>query len=113
MEQLTAVVQETTFRNEENGYTVLRVGSGRSQQTVVGMMPELSPGENVTFEGTWTEHPVYGRQFSARTCTITPPTGKSAIEKYLGSGHRGAEAQAAPVYRSHAPASGRRRRRGC
>lgn len=86
MEQLTAVVQETTFRNEENGYTVLRVGSGRSQQTVVGMMPELSPGENVTFEGEWTEHPVYGRQFSAKTCSITPPTGKSAIEKYLGSG---------------------------
>ncbi|MDO4350900.1 MAG: ATP-dependent RecD-like DNA helicase [Eubacteriales bacterium] len=86
MEQLTAVVQETTFRNEENGYTVLRVGSGRSQQTVVGMMPELSPGENVTLEGEWTEHPVYGKQFSAKTCAITPPTGKSAIEKYLGSG---------------------------
>ncbi len=85
-EQLTAVVQETTFRNDENGYTVLRVGVGRQQQTVVGMMPELSPGENVTFEGAWTEHPVYGKQFSAKTCTITPPTGKSAIEKYLGSG---------------------------
>jgi len=86
LETLTAVVQETTFRNDENGYTVLRVGSGRSQQTVVGMMPELSPGENVTFEGVWTEHAVYGRQFNARTCTITPPTGKTAIEKYLGSG---------------------------
>ena len=86
LETLTAVVQETTFRNDDNGYTVLRVGSGRSQQTVVGMMPELSPGENVTFEGTWGEHPVYGRQFNARTCTITPPTGKTAIEKYLGSG---------------------------
>lgn len=86
LEQLTVVVQETTYRNEENGYTVLRAGSGRTQHTIVGMMPELSPGENVTFEGMWTEHPVYGKQFSARTCTITPPTGKSAIEKYLGSG---------------------------
>ena len=85
-EQLTAVVQETTFRNEENGYTVLRVGVGRAQQTVVGAMPELSPGENVTFEGYWSEHPVYGRQFNAKSCAITPPTGKSAIEKYLGSG---------------------------
>lgn len=85
-EQLTAVVQETTFRNEDNGYTVLRVAAGRSQQTVVGQMPELSAGENVTFEGVWTEHPVYGKQFSAKACTITPPTGKSAIEKYLGSG---------------------------
>ena len=86
MEQLTAVVQETTFRNENNGYTVLRAAVGRTQHTVVGVMPELSPGENVTFEGAWTEHPVYGRQFSAKTCAITPPTGKSAIEKYLGSG---------------------------
>ncbi|MEG2251994.1 MAG: ATP-dependent RecD-like DNA helicase [Clostridia bacterium] len=85
-EQLTAVVQDTTFRNEENGYTVLRVTVGRAQQTVVGQMPELSAGENVTFAGTWTEHALYGKQFNARTCTITPPTGKSAIEKYLGSG---------------------------
>ncbi len=86
LEQLTAVVQETTFRNDDNGYTVLRVTVGRAQQTVVGQMPELSSGENITFEGTWLEHPVYGKQFSARTCAITPPTGKSAIEKYLGSG---------------------------
>ena len=48
-EQLTAVVQDTTFRNDENGYTVLRVTVGRTTQTVVGQMPELSPGENVTF----------------------------------------------------------------
>ena len=53
-EQLTAVVQDTTFRNDENGYTVLRVTVGRTTQTVVGQMPELSPGENVTFEGSWT-----------------------------------------------------------
>ena len=85
-EQLTAVVQDTTFRNDENGYTVLRVTVGRATQTVVGQMPELSPGENVTFEGSWTEHPAYGKQFHALKCTITPPTGKTAIEKYLGSG---------------------------
>ncbi|MEG0640784.1 MAG: ATP-dependent RecD-like DNA helicase [Clostridia bacterium] len=86
MEQLTAVVQETTFHNDENGYTVLRVAVGRVQHTVVGVMPELSAGENVTFEGSWLEHPTYGKQFSAKACTITPPSGRSAIEKYLGSG---------------------------
>jgi len=86
MEQLTATVLETTFRNEENGYTVLRVAVGRGQQTVVGSMPALSSGENVTFEGDWTEHPMYGKQFSAKTCKITPPDSLSAVEKYLGSG---------------------------
>ena len=80
MEQLTAVVQETNFRNEDNGYTVLRVTVGRKVETVVGVLPELSPGENVTLEGDWTEHPTYGKQFSAKKCAITPPTGKSSIE---------------------------------
>ena len=86
MEQLSATVLDTTFRNADNGYTVLRVMVGRSQHTVVGAMPELSSGENVTFDGDWTEHPVYGRQFNAKTCAITPPDSLSAVEKYLGSG---------------------------
>jgi len=86
MEQLSATVLDTTYRNDDNGYTVLRVSIGRVQHTVVGQMPELSSGENVTFEGDWAEHPVYGRQFSAKTCAITAPTTLSAIEKYLGSG---------------------------
>ena len=86
METLAATVLETTFRNDENGYTVLRVSVGRSTQTVVGQMPELSSGESVTFEGDWIEHAVYGQQFSSKSCKITPPTTLSAIEKYLGSG---------------------------
>jgi exodeoxyribonuclease V alpha subunit len=86
MEQLTATVLDTTFRNDDNGYTVLRVAVGRGQHTVVGSLPALSAGENVTFQGDWTEHPVYGRQFAAKTCEITPPDSLSAVEKYLGSG---------------------------
>lgn len=86
METLLATVLETMFRNDENGYTVLRVSIGRSQQTVVGQMPELSSGESVTFEGDWVEHAIYGKQFGAKTCVISPPSTLSAIEKYLGSG---------------------------
>ncbi len=86
MEQLAGTVMDTTYRNEENGYTVLRLAVGRAQQTVVGAMPELSSGEYVAFEGDWTEHPVYGKQFSAKICRITPPDSLSAMEKYLGSG---------------------------
>ena len=86
MEQLTATVLDTTFRNDENGYTVLRVQSGTSEQTVVGVLPELSAGENVTFSGAWGEHPVYGRQFQAKQYEIAPPDSLPAIERYLGSG---------------------------
>ena len=45
MERLEASIQGTIFRNEENGYSVLSVLSGRSEYTVVGALPELNPGE--------------------------------------------------------------------
>ena len=86
METYVGVVQETTYRNEENGYCVLRVGTAKNQETVVGILPALSPGENVTFEGEWTEHAVYGKQFSAKSCVITPPEKEDDLEKYLGGG---------------------------
>ncbi len=86
MEQLAATVLDTTFRNSENGYSVVRVLAGTSEQTVVGAMPELSAGELVTFTGDWGEHPVYGRQFIAKGYEISPPVELPAIERYLGSG---------------------------
>ena len=86
MEQLSATVLDTTFRNEDNGYTVLRVQAGLMEQTVVGVLPQLSAGEAVTFAGDWGEHPVYGRQFQAKKYEISPPDSLPAIEKYLGSG---------------------------
>ena len=86
MEQLMAIVLDTTFRNDDNGYSVLRVQAGTAEQMVVGVLPKLSPGECVTFTGAWTEHPVYGRQFSARQYEIAPPDSILAIERYLGSG---------------------------
>ena len=86
MEQLAATVLDTTFRNSDNGYSVVRVQAGVSEQTVVGVMPELSAGELVTFSGDWGEHPVYGRQFIAKGYEISPPDSLPAIERYLGSG---------------------------
>ncbi|HRX09253.1 MAG TPA: ATP-dependent RecD-like DNA helicase, partial [Candidatus Limiplasma sp.] len=86
MEQLAATVLDTTFRNSDNGYSVVRVQAGVSEQTVVGVMPELSAGELVTFSGDWGEHPVYGRQFIAKSYEISPPDSLPAIERYLGSG---------------------------
>ncbi len=86
MEQLTATVLDTTFRNDENGYSVLRVQAGTAEHTVVGVLPQLSAGEAVAFSGDWTEHPVYGRQFQAKRYEISPPDSLPAIERYLGSG---------------------------
>ena len=86
MEQLEATVQGTVFRNPENGYSVLTVRSGRTESTVIGSLPELSPGEQAVFTGTWTEHRTYGRQFRCVSCELKTPTTLLGIERFLGSG---------------------------
>lgn len=85
-EQLEAVVEETIFRNEENGYSVLEVRAGRETVTVVGSLPALAPGEQVVLQGAYVEHPQYGRQWKAESCEIRQPTTLLGIERYLGSG---------------------------
>lgn len=83
---LQAIMEETIFRNEENGYTVLQAHAGRESVTVVGILPMLSAGEQVTFEGEWTNHPQYGKQFKATSCHVEKPTTRLGIERFLASG---------------------------
>ena len=86
MEQLEATILGTVFRNDENGWSVVTVRSGRKELTVVGSLPELSSGEQAVFTGEWIEHRTYGRQFSCRACELKVPTTLLGIERYLGSG---------------------------
>ena len=86
MEKLEAGILGTVFRNEENGWSVVSVRAGRNEFTVVGTLPELSPGEQAVFTGDWTEHKTYGKQFKCVSCEIQVPTTLLGIERYLGSG---------------------------
>ena len=86
METIEAFADETVFRNDENGYTVLVVKAGKSRVSAVGVMPPISAGEKLRITGDWTEHPVYGRQIKVQSIEIEKPTTLSGIEKYLSSG---------------------------
>ncbi len=85
-EQLEAVIEETVFRNEDNGYSVVQARRGRESVTVVGTLPALAAGEQVVFDGGWMEHPQYGKQWKATTCNVQKPTTLLGIERYLASG---------------------------
>ena len=84
--QLEAVIENTVFRNEENGYSIMEARAGREKITVVGTLPALAAGEQVMLEGAWVEHPQYGRQWKATAWEIRKPTTLLGIERYLGSG---------------------------
>lgn len=86
MEQLAGTAENTLFRNEENGYSVLSLRTKEGPQTVIGILPEFSAGEKITFSGSWVTHPQYGRQFRAASFVVERPEGLDAIERYLASG---------------------------
>jgi len=98
MDKLSGSVERITFYNPENGYTVLRLRPEVSQRqhapgssfdglmTVIGNLPELSPGEHVRLLGEWDTHPKHGTQFKVDVCEQTLPASVAGIEKYLGSG---------------------------
>ena len=85
--QIEGTVSAILFRNEENGYTVLKLSCGeRGEVTAVGCMPGVSPGETLELQGSWSRHPSYGEQFKADVITRRMPVGEKAIYEYLASG---------------------------
>ena len=101
MDRLSGSVERITYYNPENGYTVLRLRpdsqsghrftnrsalSSEGFATVVGNLPEVSPGEHLSLQGQWDNHPKHGPQFKAEVCEQTLPATIAGIQGYLGSG---------------------------
>ncbi|NUK05999.1 ATP-dependent RecD-like DNA helicase [Streptomyces lunaelactis] len=86
---LEGVLERITYANEENGYTVARVDTGRGGGdllTVVGSLLGAQPGESLRMEGRWASHPQYGKQFTVENYTTVLPATIQGIRRYLGSG---------------------------
>jgi exodeoxyribonuclease V alpha subunit len=101
MDTFSGAVERITYYNPENGYTVLRLRPDTKMAnrftnksslnadglaTVVGTLPELSPGEHLRLQGQWDNHPKHGPQFKAEVCEQTLPATVAGIQGYLGSG---------------------------
>lgn len=83
---MEGVVERVTFRNEENGWTVLDVSAAGGLHKVVGVLPDVRVGESVRLTGDWVEHPSFGVQFRAERCEHTLPEDADGILRYLSSG---------------------------
>ncbi|MGB8943262.1 MAG: ATP-dependent RecD-like DNA helicase [Streptomyces sp.] len=83
------VLERITYANEENGYTVARVDTGRGSGdllTVVGALLGAQAGESLRMEGRWGSHAQYGKQFTVENYTTILPATIQGIRRYLGSG---------------------------
>lgn len=83
---LKGIVEEIIYRNTDNGYTVAVINCNDENITAVGKFPQVSQGECVELEGSFTKHNRYGEQFNASKVKIAKPTTKEGIVKYLSSG---------------------------
>jgi exodeoxyribonuclease V alpha subunit len=97
LEWLEGSVERITYYSEETGYTVIRLLPAQPLKawadtnreglvTVVGELPEISPGETLRLGGRWATHSTYGRQFKAEQCEQVLPANVEGIRRYLGSG---------------------------
>ena len=83
---IKGIVEEIIYRNTDNGYTVAVIDCNDENITAVGKFPQVSQGEFVELEGSFTKHNRYGEQFNASKVKIAKPNTKDGIVKYLSSG---------------------------
>ncbi len=84
--KITANVENTIFRNTENGYTVLNLSYNKKKITAVGTIPEVFEGQTLELDGEFIVNKKFGEQFKINEAKVVEPTTVPAIEKYLASG---------------------------
>ncbi len=91
---LDGTVLSVVFRNEDNGWSVLKVEQDndssfrfkKREVTVVGTCAVIWEGESLHAEGEWIDDPVRGRRFKAKEITCVTPKSVEGIRRYLASG---------------------------
>ncbi len=78
-------VENIIYRNDENGYTVLKIDSENTIITCVGKFPLLNVGQTIELEGVFSTGK-YGRQFEVEEAKLSTPKSTDALIKYLASG---------------------------
>lgn len=84
--KIIGTVDNTIFRNAENGYSVVSLMYENKRITAVGNFPELYEGQTLELEGEFVVNKKFGEQFKADDCAVIEPSTLPAIERYLASG---------------------------
>ena len=92
MDEFEGYVDRITFRNEENGYTVLYLVNPKAEDTedeeecCVGCFSYVAEGSYLLVKGKRTIHKNYGPQLLVESYEEKQPDDTVALERYLGSG---------------------------
>ncbi|MCL2586756.1 MAG: AAA family ATPase, partial [Firmicutes bacterium] len=81
--QLIDEVVDITFRNDENGYSVLRL---KQSGTATGVFAFVSVGQELNMAGEWVNNPKFGKQFKVSSYGVMVPNTPAKIKQFIGSG---------------------------
>lgn len=86
--EFKGTIERFLFQNDQNGYSVflLQVSQGNHGMVVCGYLSNAHAGQEINVKGVWKQHPKFGKQFEAQSCSVHMPTSTTGIQKYLGSG---------------------------
>ncbi len=84
--KLSGTVERVTYSDKESGFTVLQLKTDGGNITVVGILPFVSAGDDISVVGNYTVHPSFGNQFKAVSYEKVLPSDSAAILRYLSSG---------------------------
>jgi len=81
---LTDEIIDILYRNEENGYSVVRLKNSNSIAT--GVFVYTTIGQELAMSGEWVNNAKYGKQFKVGSYEVLPPNTPKKIAQFLGSG---------------------------
>ena len=84
---ISGTVVKITYKNEQNGYTVLILDTDDGDITVVGTMPFVGEGDYLNCTGRITFHQQYGEQLRADSIERVIQNDNASILRYLSSGN--------------------------
>lgn len=86
-ERIRCEIEKVKFQSENDGYAVLDCLTTEGKSVVVtGCLPIMKTGSEYYFEGTWVNHPKFGKQLSITSFEEILPASAAGIEAYLNAG---------------------------
>ncbi|HBX48736.1 MAG TPA: ATP-dependent RecD-like DNA helicase, partial [Clostridiaceae bacterium] len=86
MVEIQGVVDQIVYKNDDNGYVVLKLKTKDDLIAAVGYVPFITEGQRIKIEGEWVIHPTFGQQVKIKSCEEILPSNIEGIERYLSSG---------------------------
>jgi exodeoxyribonuclease V alpha subunit len=85
---ITGIIERVVYHSEDTGYSICLVDTGRKNipiVTVIGYCPDIQTGETIQANGSWTRHPLHGKQFKADLFTCVLPSSIEGIRRFLSN----------------------------